>query len=75
MDKNYLRPGLYRHHKTGTVYEVIGTGKHSETLEPMVAYRSPKGEIWFRPHEMFISKVKNKDGREVARFEYIERDW
>ena len=27
-------PGLYRHYK-GNLYEVVGTVRHSETLEPM----------------------------------------
>lgn len=37
-------------------YEVIGVGLHSETMEPMVAYRAlyettnyPVGQIWTRP--------------------------
>lgn len=32
------RPGLYRHYK-GLMYEVIGTARHSETLEPMTVYK------------------------------------
>lgn len=32
-------PGLYRHYK-GMLYEVIGTARHSETLEPMTVYRA-----------------------------------
>lgn len=31
-------PGLYRHYK-GNLYEVIGTARHSETLEPMTLYK------------------------------------
>lgn len=33
-----IEPGRYRHYK-GNEYEVIGTARHSETLEPMVVYR------------------------------------
>ncbi len=32
-------PGLYRHYK-GLLYEVVGTARHSETLEPMTLYRA-----------------------------------
>ena len=32
-------PGLYEHYK-GMRYEVIGTVRHSETLEPMTLYRA-----------------------------------
>jgi hypothetical protein len=47
-------PGRYRHYKGG-VYEVIGTARHSETLEPLTLYRSLYGEhgLWVRPAAMF----------------------
>ena len=32
-------PGRYRHYK-GMLYEVVGTVRHSETLEPMTLYRA-----------------------------------
>jgi hypothetical protein len=43
-------PGRYRHYK-GMLYEVIGTVRHSETLEPMTLYRALYGEqgLWVRP--------------------------
>lgn len=39
-----LRPGRYRHFK-GNEYEVLGTARHSETLEPMVVYRALYGRV------------------------------
>lgn len=63
----------YRHYK-GTVYEIIGIARHSETLEEMVVYRDTikkdeKGNdiIWVRPKEMFFEKVVI-DGKEILRF-------
>lgn len=52
------RPGLYRHYK-GMMYEVIGTVRHSETLEPMTLYRALYGEhgLWVRPAAMFGEEV------------------
>lgn len=52
------RPGLYRHYK-GMPYEVIGTVRHSETLEPMTLYRALYGEhgLWVRPAAMFNEDV------------------
>ena len=46
--------GKYRHYK-GLLYEVIGTVRHSETLEPMTLYRAAYGErgLWVRPAAMF----------------------
>jgi hypothetical protein len=50
--------GLYRHYKGGQ-YEVIGTARHSETLEPMTVYRALYGEhgLWVRPAAMFNEQV------------------
>lgn len=51
-------PGLYRHYK-GNLYEVVGTVRHSETLEPLTLYRALYGEhgLWVRPAEMFQETV------------------
>ena len=60
--------GLYRHYK-GLMYEVVGTARHSETLEPMTVYRALYGEhgLWVRPAAMFNGTVV-VDGREQPRF-------
>ncbi|MCJ7800170.1 MAG: DUF1653 domain-containing protein [Polaromonas sp.] len=51
-------PGLYRHYK-GMRYEVLGTARHSESLEPMTLYRALYGEqgLWVRPAAMFNEEV------------------
>lgn len=50
-------PGLYRHYKD-KVYEVIGTVRHSETLEPMTLYRVlGEKNLWVRPAAMFNEEV------------------
>jgi hypothetical protein len=51
--------GLYRHYK-GLMYEVVGTVRHSESLEPMTLYRALYGErgLWVRPAAMFNEKVE-----------------
>lgn len=61
-------PGRYRHYK-GLEYEVLGTVRHSETLEPMTLYRALYGEhgLWVRPVAMFQEEVC-ADGRWQARF-------
>ena len=67
-----LKPGRYRHFK-GDEYELIGTAKHSETLEPMVVYRALYGEggLWVRPAAMWTEQVE-RDGYSGPRFVYIE---
>jgi hypothetical protein len=71
-----IKLGKYRHFKGG-LYEVIGTAKHSETLEDMVVYRAlydskefGNSALWARPLKSFIEKVA-KDGNEIPRFEYL----
>ena len=56
-------PGRYRHYK-GNLYDVVGTVRHSETLEPMTLYRALYGEhgLWVRPAAMFNEWV-DADGR------------
>lgn len=63
-----IKPGIYRHFK-GNRYEVIGTAKHSETLEEMVVYRALYGEggLWVRPASMWHETVE-RDGKVFQRF-------
>ena len=63
--------GLYRHYKGGE-YEVIGTARHSETLEPMTVYRALYGAhgLWVRPAAMFAETVEI-DGVVRQRFEKV----
>jgi hypothetical protein len=62
------RAGRYRHYK-GAEYEVLGTARHSETLEPLVVYRPLYDDSgwWVRPHAMFFGTVE-VEGRTVPRF-------
>jgi cupin 2 domain-containing protein len=64
-----LPPGRYRHYK-GNEYTVLGTARHSETLEELVVYRQEYGEhgLWVRPRQMFSETVK-VDGKDVPRFQ------
>lgn len=66
-----IRPGRYRHFK-GNEYEVIGTARHSETLEEMVVYRALYGEfgLWVRPARMWNETV-TRDGVTYKRFTYL----
>ena len=61
--------GLYRHYKGG-LYEVIGTARHSESLEPMTVYRALYGAhgLWVRPAAMFAETIEI-DGVARPRFE------
>lgn len=66
-----IKPGRYRHFK-GNEYEVIGTARDSESMQPMVVYRARYGErgLWVRSAEMF-NEVIEREGIRVRRFEYV----
>ena len=66
-----VRLGIYEHYK-GKRYEVLGVGKHSETMEEFVVYCALYGDrdIWIRPLEMFVEEVE-VDGIKKPRFEYL----
>jgi len=69
----------YRHYKNkDRFYEIVGVGKHTETMEDVVVYRalydSPdfgSKAIWVRPLAMFVGMV-TVDGKEVPRFERVD---
>lgn len=66
-----VEPGIYQHFK-GARYEVIGTGRHSETEEHLVFYRKLYDDysFWVRPVDMFLDAV-SRDGYEGPRFTRI----
>ncbi|HTL70127.1 MAG TPA: DUF1653 domain-containing protein [Candidatus Eisenbacteria bacterium] len=65
-----VAPGVYRHFK-GQRYRVLGTVRHSETLEELVLYkalyRNKTSALWVRPVKMFLEHVV-VDGERVPRF-------
>ena len=65
-------PGRYRHYK-GMLYDVLGTVRHSETLEPMTLYRALYGAhgLWVRPAAMFNEELVF-DGERQRRFTRLE---
>ncbi|MBQ7862404.1 MAG: DUF1653 domain-containing protein [Clostridia bacterium] len=67
-----IEKGRYRHFK-GNEYEVIGTARHSETLEEYVVYKALYGEggLWIRPASMWNEAVE-RDGEVFERFRKIE---
>jgi hypothetical protein len=65
------RPGYYRHYKN-LLYQVLGTVRHSESLEPMTLYKALYGEqgMWVRPAAMFNETVEI-DGVVQPRFAWV----
>ena len=65
---NEINIGRYRHYK-GNKYTVVGTARHSETLEELVVYRQEYGEhgLWVRPAAMFAETIE-LEGEPIERF-------
>jgi len=77
--KSEIKKGLYQHYK-GKLYEIIGVGRDSETLEKVVVYRGlyedkkfGKNPIWVRPGKMFLEEVEI-DGKKAPRFKYLGKN-
>lgn len=73
-----ITPGLYRHYKNKN-YRVLGTARHSETLEELVVYQAlyagefPEGQLWVRPAAMFSETIEF-EGKTVPRFTRVGDD-
>lgn len=74
LNERFMTKARYFRHFRGGKYKLIGFGKDSETLEDVVVYQALYGanQIWVRPYDVFFSKVKDENGREVERFEEIQ---
>ena len=73
MNEKSLTPhSIWRHYK-GNLYELIGVGRHSETLEEMIVYRALYGEggLWVRPRSMWLEEITLSEGT-VTRFTKIK---
>jgi len=69
-----MKPGIYKHSKTGNLYKVYFIAKHSETVEDLIVYEAlydnDKSKYWVRPLSLFEGLV-NIDNKSVPRFQFI----
>lgn len=69
-----IKPGIYKHSKTGNLHKVHFVAKHSETLEDMVAYEdlheNGLSRFWVRPAKMWFEEVEI-NGEKKPRFEWV----
>lgn len=68
-----LKAGVYKHYKGG-LYLVIGSARHSETGEKLVAYIQLSGragaKVWVQPYKRFFEEIVIA-GVMKPRFAYI----
>jgi hypothetical protein len=72
-----IKPGIYKHSKSGNLYRVIGLSKHTESFEDLVIYESmydnqtPK--LLARPASMFLEEVLVGESY-VPRFQFVSEN-
>jgi hypothetical protein len=69
-----IKPGIYKHSKTGNLYKVHFVALHSENKEELVVYEAlydnDKSRYWVRPLAMFEELVEI-NSQKVPRFQFI----
>jgi hypothetical protein len=73
-DLPIIKKGIYRHNKTGKLYEVLGVALQTETNETLVVYRplwESEYELFARPYAMFVEQVEI-NGKKMPRFEFFK---
>ncbi|MEK7120505.1 MAG: DUF1653 domain-containing protein [Patescibacteria group bacterium] len=69
-----IKPGIYKHSKTGNMYRLHFVAKNSENLEDFVIYEAlydnEKSKFWARPVSMWSEEVE-VDGIKKPRFVYV----
>ena len=70
-----LKPGIYRHNKTGNLYKVHFVAKHSENDEDLVCYEAlydnKFSKFFVRPLASF-AEIVEIGGKKVPRYEFIK---
>lgn len=71
MQETVITPGLYKHY-SGSLYQVLGVSRHSETLEILVVYQALQGDyaLWCRPLSLFLETVEH-EGVSTPRFAFL----
>ena len=70
----HIEKGIYRHNKSGDLYEVVGVALQTESSEQLVIYRpmyESKYELFARPYAMFTELVE-LNGQSMPRFEKVD---
>lgn len=70
-----IKPGIWKHSKSGKEYRLIGVAKHSETLEDLVLYEAlyenELSQLWARPVAMWEEEVEI-EGKKIPRFVFVK---
>ena len=72
-----IKPGIYRHSKTGNLYRLHYVVKHSETLEDLVVYEAlyenEVSKFWARQVSMWNEEVE-VNGVKQPRFVFVREN-
>jgi hypothetical protein len=65
-EADQIKPGTWWKHYKGGIYKVIGVGRHSETLECMIWYKSLEHDTeWGRPLSEWLKPLEDGSPRFV----------
>ncbi|OFW78514.1 MAG: hypothetical protein A2201_10140 [Alicyclobacillus sp. RIFOXYA1_FULL_53_8] len=62
----------FRHYKGG-IYTLLHIGRHSETEEWLVIYKTASEDVWVRPFSMFFEDIE-VEGVKTPRFRPLSTD-
>ena len=72
-----IKPGIYKHSKTGNLYRLHFVVKHSETLEDLIVYEAlyenEVSKFWARPVSMWDEEVE-VNGVKQPRFVFVREN-
>ena len=72
-----IKPGIYKHSKTGNLYRLHFVVKHSETLEDLIVYEAlyenEVSKFWARPVSMWNEEVE-VNGVKQPRFVFVREN-
>lgn len=76
-----ITPGLYKHHNTNQVYELVNIARHGQTTEPYVVYKElgKQPNLYVEPYNEFFKDVHVFDALDsyrgtkwTTKFELVE---
>jgi len=69
-----IKPGIWKHSKSGKEYRLIEVGKHTESMENLVLYealyKNETSQLWARPVPMWEGEMEI-EGKKVPRFVFV----
>lgn len=78
MNSKEIKPGIWRHSKTGNLYRVHFVASDADNPEKKTVvyealYDNPKSKFWYRSPDDFV-KIVEIDGQKVPRYVFLREE-